>query len=127
MGTNQVTLALLSDESYDDLPVLSRRLQRELAVLPIDTISREYAAAPPGAKSGEMLVAGTLFLGLAPHVIPGLVSLLKDWLFRQEGRRLSIKLTIGDTSVEVAGATPNDTDRAMEMVRKLSAAMKTPE
>ncbi|MEV7287122.1 hypothetical protein AB0O01_21565 [Streptomyces sp. NPDC093252] len=60
-------------------------------------------AAPPGSKAGELLVAGTVVVTLAPPLINAVVAVVQAWSERAAGR--SAQLVLGDDSLEMTGLT----------------------
>lgn len=68
--------------------------------------------APNGARSGIGEAIGGIAVSLLPNGISTLVSVVKDWLGRNEQRSLTLKLKLGERLLEVeydpASMTPND-------------------
>ncbi|GAA0566402.1 hypothetical protein GCM10010172_57730 [Paractinoplanes ferrugineus] len=69
---------------------------------------------PVGARGGEMAVAGALLVEILP-VLPhlrALAGLVHDWSRRS---RSTVKVVVGDDSIEINGATDAQTDRLIDL------------
>jgi hypothetical protein len=72
-----------------------------------------------GAKGLELLALGEFLLHLVPAAVPNALGILKDWLDRDKGRHIKLKLPNG-VDFELTGSMPmEDIER---LVQTLSAA-----
>ena len=90
-------------------------LLSDLAQLDVEAIGRVPAgAAPSGTKAGGAVELGALLIavGGSGAILPMLVGLVRDWLGRRGSG--SVKLTIGDDSLELSGVSGKDQQRVLE-------------
>jgi len=105
-----IWLQVESDIGVDDeeLAQLTMRLRRELLDLDVDAVEGVAGvAAPTGAKgpTGESL--GTLIVTLSNSaVLAALVGVLRSWVVRGRGRRITIRL--GADSLTITGVSAED-------------------
>lgn len=99
-----LTLQLGSDTAIDPehLDQLTRQLRDEIREVEVESVElvRE-GTAPEGAKVAEVVTLGAIAVSVLPAVLPKLIDVVRDWLMRGEKRKIKIKTTIGDRSVEV--------------------------
>ena len=92
-----------------------RFLMSDLARLDVEAIERISAgAAPAGTKAGGAVELGALLVavGGSGAVLPMVVGLVRDWLGRRGTG--SVKLTIGDDSLELTGVSGKDQRRVLD-------------
>ncbi|MGH3827470.1 MAG: effector-associated constant component EACC1 [Pseudonocardiaceae bacterium] len=92
-----------------ELDELAGQLRDELLELNIERAERASAGQPPpGARAGEILVAGalTVLLAQSSGLLTELVALVRSWISRDSGR--SVKLEIDGDVLEVTGITRAD-------------------
>ncbi|TCC17138.1 hypothetical protein E0H50_40185 [Kribbella sindirgiensis] len=87
---------------------LRGELQREFETRDV------LVVAPPGSKGDAAAVgAVAVALGGAGGMVPLLIAVLRDWLGRRtRGQR--VKLTVGDESIEVDAASPEEQRELVE-------------
>jgi len=122
----QVALEILETGADDErLDELTRSLRRELEELDVDRIERAKGGpAPAGTRSAELAAVATLVITLkeSSALAAALVRTVRSWLARGQPGSKSIRLTMGDTSVELTGATNEVTDRLVqEFLRSVAA------
>ncbi|MFE4666180.1 hypothetical protein ACFRI7_14890 [Streptomyces sp. NPDC056716] len=66
-----------------------------------DVVPAGGGSAPVGSKAGEVILAGTVVLTLAPQLIGAVVAVVQAWSERASGR--SAKLVFADESLEMTG------------------------
>ena len=81
----EATLSLMRDLEDSDLA---------------ESMSRQTAAAPSGAKAGEVLTAATVILTVLPAAVEQLLGLLRDWVGRPGNLPVKLKVSCGDRSIE---------------------------
>jgi hypothetical protein len=94
-----------------ELDELTEGLSNELRQIEVRSVGRlSEGEAPPGSK-GDPFTVGWLLVTLAPIVATKAFDLLFDWAKRAHGR--TIKLTIGQNTIELPGATPKEREKLL--------------
>jgi len=102
-----VDLGVDRDEDAAELDEATRHLQRELLELDVDDVQRlREGAPPPGARAGDAAVLGGLAVTAGTEVIGAVVRAIVQWIGRRADR--SVKLTIGDDSIELSNVSAED-------------------
>lgn len=100
-----------------------RRLRSEVAALDVESVRFEAGApAPPGAKGTDAVTVGAIVVALSASggVFTALIDTVRDWLGRSAAQH-SVKVTIGDDSIELARATDAERHALIEaFIRKHS-------
>ncbi|WP_338068900.1 effector-associated constant component EACC1 [Kribbella speibonae] len=91
-----------------------RQLRRELQQ---EFETRDVLTAAPDGSKGDAAAVGAVAvavaLGGAGGMVPLLIAVLRDWLGRRtRGQR--VKLTVGDESIEVDAASPEEQRELVE-------------
>jgi hypothetical protein len=104
-----------ADTDAEELAKLALRLRAELLELPVDSVRLATDAdGTDGAKGAGIAAGGLLILLLAEReVLRGLIGGIRSWLKRQGNR--TIKLTIGDDTLELTGIGSAEQDRLVDM------------
>ena len=92
----------------ESLEELVRDLRQELLQLDVDSVSTVPAGpAPPGSKGLDMAAAAALLVQVKGSVtaLSMVVSAVRAWLQRGKDPGASVKLTIGDRTLELSQAT----------------------
>src|SRR5262245_5609422 len=92
---------------------LIHNLRLELPQLDVDSVSSVPAApAPPGSKGVEMAAAAALLVHVKGSVaaLNVVVSAVRSWLSRSKDQGLSVKVTIGERTLELSQATAEQQD-----------------
>lgn len=103
----------ISEDNSDSLRLdqSSRRLLLDLRRLGL-AASLPSAQTPPGAKAAGAITLATLVVGLSgPAAARALVTGLFAWLGPRKG---SVKISSGDTSIELSAATRAERERLVE-------------
>jgi hypothetical protein len=109
----RVDLSPEEDEDASQLDETTRQLRRELLELDVDDVRRvAEGSPPPGARAVDAALLGSLAVTAGREVIGAVVGLLVQWIGRRSDR--SVKLTIGDDSIELSGASADDRRRLVE-------------
>ncbi len=109
------------DASSDELDEMTRRLLAELRETDVE--SAELAAggpAPAGAKSAEVVTAGTILLSVVPAALPKLIDFVQAWAMRGRGRTVKFKGKIAGQPVEFEGS-PEDLQALLKTLQKRRA------
>ncbi|MEO7193481.1 MAG: hypothetical protein ABIZ05_01460 [Pseudonocardiaceae bacterium] len=90
----------------DELAVQLREQLLELGIERADRVST--GQAPPGARAGEILIAGalTVLLTQSSELLTTLIDTVRSWLDRGDGRSVKLEL-VGDV-LEVTGISQAD-------------------
>lgn len=108
-----VDLGVDRDEDAAELDEATRQLQRELLELDVDDVHRvQEGAPPPGTRAVDATVLGSLAVTAATEVIGSVVRAIAQWIGRRGDR--SVKLTIGDDSIELSNVSVEDQRRLLE-------------
>jgi hypothetical protein len=92
-----------------ELAELAVDLREQLLELDIERADpATVGQAPPGARAGEMLLAGalTVILNQSSKLLTALIDTVQSWVSRSDGR--SVKLDIDGDVLEVTGVTRKD-------------------
>jgi hypothetical protein len=104
--------------STDELALSLRRDLIELGVDDVEPVVGE--PAPPGTRGLDLVAVGALLVTLGRSVaVSRLVALVHDWVAREPVTRTA-KLTVGDRTIELTGATIEQQDKlTAEVIRLL--------
>jgi len=120
----ELVLRIEEDGADDDrLDSLATTLREELLALDVDGVRRPSAgAAPDGSRALELAAIGALLVTLkgTTEVISSVVSAIRGWLSRGSSGR-SVEVTIGDRTLKLTAATPEQQDRMVEEFLRAAA------
>jgi hypothetical protein len=85
----------------DQIDRETRQLRSELRDLGLGTVEPRTGEAPPGTKSADGFVLGSLLVEVLPSTISSLIEFLRSWSLRREGRTVKVKTVLADRSVEM--------------------------
>src|SRR5687768_10055429 len=105
------------DGDPEALDVLMRDLRQELLQLDVESVSTVQAGpAPPGTKGLDMAAAAALLVQVNGSVtaLSIVVSAVRAWLQRGKDSGASVKLTIGERTLELSRATTEQQERLMQ-------------
>ena len=109
----QLNVGLDSDAEAWELEEATSQLRQELLSLDVDSVDRPAGKQPPpGARAAEIPELATLLVTLGPDLIAGVASALAGWVGRGGGR--SVKLNLGDDSIEATSISKDDQRRLIE-------------
>ncbi len=109
------------DATTDELDEITRRLLAELRET--DVASAELGVggpAPAGAKSAEVVTAGTILLTVLPAALPKLIDFVQSWAMRGQGRTVKFKGKIAGQDVEFEGSS-EDLQAVLKTLQKRQA------
>ncbi|MBV9162779.1 MAG: hypothetical protein JO309_16965 [Pseudonocardiales bacterium] len=98
-----------------ELDELAVQLREQLLELDIEGADRATVGqAPPGARAGDILLAGalTVMLVQSSGLLTALVETVQSWVSRSGGR--SVKLEIDGDVLEITGITRTDQRELIE-------------
>lgn len=100
----------LPDDDDEILEQLTHRLRSELIELDVEKVDVVRSGeAPAGTRTGDTIpVWGQLAVSVAVVAVPAVVSTVKSWLKRNEGR--SVTVEIGTDKLQVTGASSKQQD-----------------
>jgi Effector Associated Constant Component 1 len=100
--------------SAEELAQLCGWLRDELLELDVDAVDAARGGQPPtGTKGAAESIAGTLIVTLSNStVLVALAAVLRSWVSRGKGRKVTIRL--GEDLIEVSEASAEDQARLIE-------------
>lgn len=111
-----LSVQIASDPDSDEAEVdrLSRGLRRELLELDVDAVVRATNAhAPSDTKADAASLADVLIVSVSNStVIVAMIQLLRGWIKRGKGRRVTLK--VGENSIDVGSASLEEQARLIE-------------
>ena len=110
----------LSEEGADAarLDVLTGYLRAELLQLDVeDVVAPQAGEAPPGARVVDVAAVGALLVALGQSAtgLQSVVSAIKDWLRRGEGKGRAVRLELDGDALELSQASKADQERLIEL------------
>ncbi|WP_329172331.1 hypothetical protein OG754_10345 [Streptomyces decoyicus] len=115
-GVSRLTLDLTgaSDTDADELQSLGEQLRRALLELDVEDVqlARQGAAAPEGAKPGEVIAVGALVVTTVPLLVRQVLQLVDTWLRHRPLRSVTVEID-GDT-IELGNASAEDQRRLID-------------
>jgi len=97
--------------------VLMLDLREELVQLDVESVSTvPTGPAPPGSKGLDMAAAAALLVQVQGSItaLSVLVSAVRTWLQRGKDPSASVKLTIGEQTLELSHATSEQQERLVQ-------------
>jgi len=99
----------------EDYERSSRTLRNELLDLDAVEVTYGVAAAPLDAKTSAGVEMGTLVVTLSNSaVLVSLVSVLKSWVDRTRGRKITMRFGEHEDAIEISGASRQDLAELMQ-------------
>ena len=123
--TTEVSIEIspAADDAPEEIQELTLRLREELVHLDVDAVDIQLTGErPSGAKVGDPGTWGAILIGLAASggVLTTLIGAIQSWLTRNERR--SIKLKIGEDTLEVTNVSSNEEARLIrDWIKRHSA------
>lgn len=109
----RVTLEGSADSDQEELDACTLELRDRLLELDVEDVTLERsAAAPEGAKPGEVIAVGALAVTAVPLVLRSAVRLLETWITHRPVR--TARVTIGEESLEVEAVSAADQRRVID-------------
>ena len=110
----------LSEDGADAerLAVLTSYLRSELLQLDVEDVKALPAGEPPpGARAFDVATVGALLiaLGQSAEGLQSVVSVIRDWLRRGEGKDRAVRLELGGDALELSQASAADQGRLIEL------------
>ena len=124
MPPSEVQLDLLIVDKQADaeqLDELTVRLMRDLRDMGVESVERSPGEDVPDGAKGDAFTIGALALVAVPAVLPNLVSFLKDWSLRGEGRTVRIETPTG-LKVEFTPEKSLSQNDVLELVEQLTVS-----
>jgi hypothetical protein len=109
-------LAIELSEAGSDparLDELTTRLRDELLELDVDDVERVSAGpAPDGTRAFELAAIGALLVttGQSVEIVAKVVNAVRGWLRRDPDSARVVKVTLGDRTIELTGASSEQQD-----------------
>lgn len=103
----------------------ARALRREIQGLPVEEVGFVSSGpAPAGARSAEVLMAGTVAVTLLTPLLPKLLDVVSAWLQNRKGRAVRVKVSRGTETIEVEFAPGERSEKEiLSFVEKLDARL----
>jgi hypothetical protein len=115
----QIDIDTGAGASDEDLERSSRALRDEILDLDVDAVDYCAAVTPPGAKTSAGLDPGSLVITLSNSaVLVSLSSVLKSWVSRARGRKITVRFGEHEDLLEIANASQQD---VTELLRSWAA------
>ncbi len=112
----ELVLALEGASHSDpvELDQLTGQLRRRLLELDVDDVRAVRTdEIPPGAKPVDPVTLGALIVTAGPAVVKAVGDLVGRWM---ENRPIqTVKLTIGEESLELSSASPEERERLVDL------------
>lgn len=109
----RVDVALDDEADASELDDAARGLREELLDLDVEDVRPLTDGPPPeGARAIEVAIFGSLIVHAAQEVISAIVRRTESWAGRRSSR--TVKLTLGDDTLELSGASGEDQQRLIE-------------
>ncbi len=106
------------DASSDELDEMARRLLAELRETDVESADLVSAGpAPAGAKSADVITAGSIALSVLPAALPKLIEFVQSWAMRGQGRQVKFKGKISGQAIEFEGS-PEDLQQLLKTLQK---------
>ncbi|MYV98843.1 hypothetical protein GT354_11215 [Streptomyces sp. SID3343] len=104
----------LPDTDENELRRLRGQLRRSLLELDVADVrlARSSGDVPSGAKSGQLIAAGTLVVTAAPFVLRQVFQLVDTWLKNRPVR--GIKVELGGRTIELSDASIAERERLID-------------
>ena len=105
-----------SDADAELLDRMTRDLRAELLDLDVDDVTSVLAPAPPGSKGMDVAAAAALLVHTQDSLaaLRVVVTAVRAWLSRGKQPELSVRVTIGDRTLELSSATAEQQERLVE-------------
>lgn len=112
----QVTVTIDGGEGSDaqEVDALTAQLRRRLLELDVTAVEPVRGGeVPPGAKPVDPVTLGALAVTLGPAVLQAVVGLVDAWSRQRPVD--SVKVSIGDDTIELAGAAPDERRKLVDL------------
>ena len=107
---------------HPDLETAGVNLLQELRDMPeVRSVNTVSAQPEPGTKSIDPTVAGALAVALVTVGIPALVGFIKEWMTRNEGKTITIKVPNGGEVTFPRNISPGELEAWIEITEKAFA------
>ncbi|MFH9550892.1 hypothetical protein [Streptomyces sp. NPDC017435] len=112
--TVRLELMGLSDSDDDELLSLGSQLRRSLLELDVADaqLARSPLGVPAGAKSGELIAAGTVVVTVSPFVLRQVFKIAGIWLQNRPVR--GIKVELDGRTIELSDASDVERERLID-------------
>lgn len=110
-----VTIDAGPDATAEELELWSRQLRAELLGLGSVVVDLATVASPPGSKALTGIDAGSLVVHLSDSaVLAALVGVLSEWVRRATSRKVTVRTSDDEESIEIDGAARQDVVAALQ-------------
>jgi len=106
-------LVSAADATGEELDELTRQLLTELRDLNVESAQLVSVGQAPDGSKGDPITLGSIAVVLLPVVLPGVISLIQDWIARGKGRTVKFK----GKGIEFEG-TVDDLDKLLKKGEK---------
>ncbi|MGH2943922.1 MAG: hypothetical protein ACRDLN_14220 [Solirubrobacteraceae bacterium] len=120
----QIDVSLASDADAAELDEAARALRSELLELDVHDVRRPSGGPSlPGARAVDVAIVGSLVVTAAREMVAAVVRTAERWVGRRPAR--TIKLTIGDDTIELSDASDEDHRRLVELFLTRNATARS--
>jgi hypothetical protein len=105
------------DGSAEDLADRTRNLREELLELDVDDVDAVAAGPPPpGSRALDSETLGALLVTVQQSipVASALIDTVKDWVGRNSSTGCTVRVTVGDKSIEITGTSTENQDKLVQ-------------
>jgi hypothetical protein len=107
-----------ADATEEEIDRMARQLLAELRETDVETAELARGGElPSGAKSGESITMGSIFLSALPTVLPSVITLVQAWAARGQGRTVKFKGKVGRQMIEFEGP-PEELQRLLDTLSR---------
>lgn len=109
----RLDVGMPQDADVAELDDATLNLRRELLQLDVDRVDRATGGPPPpGARSAEVAVVGTLLVSAGQELVSAVIHTALDFVRRGFNRRVTIE--IGGERLELTGASSDQQQRLVD-------------
>lgn len=111
-----ITIDAGPDATSEELTRWSRQLRAELLGLDLVVVDFATVARPPGSKALTGADVSSLVVHLSDStVLVALVGVLREWVRRASSRKVTVRTSDDEKSIEIDGASRQDVADALKV------------
>lgn len=110
-----ITIDMGPDATAEELDRSSRQLREELLELELVAVDLAAMVPPPRSKASAGIDVGSLVVHLSDStVLVALVGVLREWVRRTASRKVTVRTSDDEKSIEIDGASRQDVADALQ-------------
>lgn len=116
--TKELLIQLVEPDAEQQLERDTEAMRRDIEDLGTD-VSQPAEDSVPGGRGVDLVVLGALLVSLQPTIelVTAIVELVGQWRLSRAATR-SVRVTVGNRTIEIDGATDKDVKRVFELLGK---------